>query len=861
MVTSTRRLARALHLEVARSAALESWPTPRILPWTAWVQQQYRELRDFGRLDEPRPCLDESQSAALWDSVLARDETASRLLLSAGASEGFREAWRLVHEWRLPWRELQARAHEDGRAFLRVARAYQRGLDALGAVDPAQLAALVAATLASQPGEPVVFAGFDRFTPAQQAMVAALGDRACRLGATAPAGAPEVLAFPDARAELAAAAAWARQQLEADPSARIGIVVPELEARAPLLEQLLDEALVPARLWPGRAAARRPWNISLARPLAAAPLVDAAVGLLGFAQEPMSLTAASRVLRSPFLAAATSEGPDRARLEAWLREHGQEPFLPDALLRGLRGEGRAPGCPVLAAGLEEGLARLTGAPRQRPASRWAADFSKTLRALGWPGEETLDSAEWQTLRAWSETLDTLASLDAITGQLTLAQALARLRRILAERRFQPESPEVPVQVLGMPETAGLEFDALWVTGLHDGVLPATLRPAALLPAALQRERGMPRACPDTERALAGNLAARLAAAAPVARFSYPLLEADEPLRPSPVLAALGPPEAPRPTPPAIAEILFAARRLEAAADESAPPLAGEVEGGSTLLANQSACPFRAFALHRLHANPLEPARAGVDPRQRGSFLHDALRLLWEGWGSQAAAARLLPGDRAGAVQAATRRAAAQHLGGLPRGLVEVEIDAAMQVIGQLLEVDLARPPFEIADCERPFGIELGKLRIRGRMDRIDRVGAALVIIDYKSGAATPAAWDGERPEEPQMPLYALALAEAVAALAYASLKPGEVGYSGRQQGTEPLVPANKKVRVVDDQEWVEMLATWRRVLAGLAADFAAGRAPVDPLWPTRQDGSCAHCPLPVLCRRDELLRAGAIGDD
>ena len=58
-----------------------------------------------------------------------------------------------------------------------------------------------------------------------------------------------------------------------------------------------------------------------------------------------------------------------------------------------------------------------------------------------------------------------------------------------------------------------------------------------------------------------------------------------------------------------------------------------------------------------------------------------------------------------------------------------------------------------------------------------------------------------------------------------------------------------------------MLSDWRSVLARLANDFGAGQAAVDPLWPTRRDGSCAYCRLATLCRRDELLRAGAIGDD
>jgi hypothetical protein len=114
-----------------------------------------------------------------------------------------------------------------------------------------------------------------------------------------------------------------------------------------------------------------------------------------------------------------------------------------------------------------------------------------------------------------------------------------------------------------------------------------------------------------------------------------------------------------------------------------------------------------------------------------------------------------------------------------------------------------------------------------------------------------------------MPLYALALDEAVTALAYASLKPGEVGYKGRQRDTEPPALAGDKIKapIIKAEDWSDMLGEWRRVLGRLAQDFAAGRAAVAPLRPTQRNGSCAYCRLPTLCRRDELLRLGAIGDE
>lgn len=861
VVTATQRLARALQLEYARSGGAESWLTPRILPWSVWVVERFRTLRDFGRLPDAPRYLDDNQAAALWEDVLSRDATAGQLLMSGRVTQSFREAWRLAHEWNLSWPEIEARAGEDCGVFLRTARAYEQRLRALDAVDAAQLPGLLATALAAETGAPVAFCGFDRLVPAQQAVVTALGRRARRVAESILPGRRSVLAFADVREELGAAVGWARSRLEADPSARIGLVVPDLNTHAALLERLLDDALAPIRLWPGRERDPRPWNISLALPLGEAPVVDAAVRFLAFAQAPMDLSGIGRVLRSPFLAGAESEASQRARLEAWLREHGGEPVAPAALLAGLRGQGRAPGCPQLESALGASLEVLNGGARRRAPSVWAADFTRALGAAGWPGETAPDSAEWQAVQAWTEALDALASLDGVTRAYTLAEAMLRLRRILAERRFQPESPDVPVQVLGLPETAGMQFDALWVSGLHDGVLPASLRPCPLLPASLQRERGMPRSCPDTEQGLAQRLVVQLSAAADEVRFSYPVREGDEPLRPSPVLAGIGAREAGPAPQPGVAQHIFAARDLVSVSDLRAPAVAGEMRGGSGLLADQSACPFRAFALHRLHAEPLESAQSGVDPRQRGSLLHEALRILWEEWRHRSVAAAAGSVARAGAIRAALRSAAARHLPGQARGLVEIEIEAGAQVVETLLEADLDRPEFEVVGCESPCEITLGPLHVRGRMDRVDRVGSGLVVIDYKTGAAHPSAWDDERPAEPQMPLYAIAVGEPLAGVFYASLKPGEVGFSGRQRDAEPPPIGGREAKVLPQEDWDAMLSEWRVVLAQLAAGFGAGDAAVDPLWPTRRNGSCAYCRLATLCRRDELLRAGAIGDD
>jgi ATP-dependent helicase/nuclease subunit B len=860
VVTATRRLARTLKAEYARGTDAASWPTPDVLPWPAWLRASYLELRDFGLLSEPRPCLDDTQAAALWEAVLAEDPTAGALLMPASAAQGCQEAWSLLHEWRLPWAALEQRAGEDCRVFLRVAAVYRRRLAELGSIDSTALPAIVAGTLAGQPGPAVLFAGFDGLTPAQQGIVAALGARARVTDVLPPRAQPSLAALPDSRTELAAAASWARSLLDAQPGARLAIVVPELETFAPLAEDLLDEALAPQRLLAGHMASPRPWNMSLGAPLADAPVVAAALRALGLGQGALSIADVGRILRAPFFGGADSEAAERSRHEAWLRQHAGDRIQPAHWLGWLEGRRGAPACPRLAIGLRGLLDELrAGGGHQRP-SAWAAAWTRALARLGWPGERPVDAATWQATEAWRDLLEAYARLDAVLPALSRREAPARLRRFAAEQRFQPEMPDVPVQVLGLLETAGLEFDALWVSGLHDGILPAPLRPCPLLPPGLQREHGLPRACTDRELALAQRLVARLTGAAPTLCFSYPQGREDEPLRPSPLIAALPALSAPPAPPWNIAAAGFAVRHTVAIDDMHAPPVSGDVTGGAGLLAAQSACPFMAFAVHRLGAEALETAAAGVDPRSRGQFVHEALRLVWAELHDRAGLHAQDAGARAATIEAALAEAARELPAELPAGLVQIELAEAARRIAELLEVEATRAPFEVLECELPVGVRLGPLQLRGRIDRLDRVTGGLVVIDYKTGAASPADWAGERPAEPQMLLYALAHRDELAGLAYASLRPGGVGLRGRANGSAVFGDALGSRELVAAEEWPALLESWQATLTRLAEEFAAGDARVAPRQPHGQAGTCARCHLATLCRRDELLRAGTLPD-
>jgi hypothetical protein len=100
-----------------------------------------------------------------------------------------------------------------------------------------------------------------------------------------------------------------------------------------------------------------------------------------------------------------------------------------------------------------------------------------------------------------------------------------------------------------------------------------------------------------------------------------------------------------------------------------------------------------------------------------------------------------------------------------------------------------------------------------------------------------------RPEDPQLPLYALNAGEtggqSLAAVAFGKVRPGEMRYMGfsRAKDMIPQVQASKN--------WKAQLDGWKEEAESLGRAFAAGEARVDP---KRELQTCRYCDLHTLCR-------------
>ncbi|HEU5284252.1 MAG TPA: PD-(D/E)XK nuclease family protein [Burkholderiales bacterium] len=874
LVTPNRRLARDLARRFDRAqiaAGRSAWPSADLLPWGAWLE---RTLAEAARDDARLRLLAPAQELALWQHLIEASRDLPPLLDTAAAARSASAARRLQVAWRLDLHAAPGGLPQDARTWLGWVRRFEEACRDGGWLESARLPdSLAERARAGNARLPpwLLLYGFEPFSPQEEALLDALrtaGARVEVLGAELVEGSVRQAACLTAEEEWAAVARRSRALLEADATLRIGVVVPELSSRRDAVLRVFDETLDPGRLMPGPAPRAAAINVSLGLPLSGYPLVHSALTVLRLAQGRLALTQVGALLRSPFLAAAEHEFLRRALLDAQLRRRGRLEVEPAAVLEAARGRSSQDpsACPQLALRLAAWIPQAQHACSLRqPPSAWSATFLALLAALGWPGERTLDSDEYQTWVKFRETVSGLAHLDPVLGHLRYAQALGWLAQLAADTLFQPESEQVPVQILGVLESVGLQFDHLFVTGLHDEVWPQPARPNPFLPVALQRARGVPHASAEWELGFARRMTALWRGGATQVTLSHSTREGDRMLRASPLLSGLAPADEAPAAPRRYAQRIRERASLERVSDVGAPPLstgfdpsgAVDVPGGATMLQNQAACPFRAFAVHRLGARELEEGRPGLDARERGTLMHRALALLWGELCSQRRLLELtqeqLLASVSGAVDGAIASMAQRRPDAFGAAFTELERVRLRRRLLALLELERQRAPFEVIAREAPRTLELGGLRLQARVDRIDALDdGRRVILDYKTGKAGVAEWESDRPDSPQLPLYAVSDAGDVAALAFVVLRAEETAFKGL--GAEPgLLPGVQPPG--PPQAWKARVAEWRGVLEKLADEFLAGHAAIVP---KRYPHTCELCALGPLCRVKELFDRGPV---
>lgn len=851
LITASPRLVSEWKRRLLMGNPGEVIATPVIYFWDEWLIHLSNQTAS-----SPVP-LTKTQELLLWEKIIRSNlGSDSRHTSLKGLARRASEAYANMQKYNIDLTEL-ALGGEESEALALWAEAIKSELGT-GKLRQRTLIAdtpsLVCSALPqlSFP-EGIILDGFELFTPAQQQLLDQLKGEGCDIltvRSDQAATVPTLTPCPDEMSEIRHVASRIKSLLERDPLMRISILTSDSFSDRTTLRRELDRVLIPES--PFNPACDQQAVTIQGTPLSEWPMIEQTMHLLSLAgKRAVSFSDFSILLFSPWIRGFEEEQMARATLDARFRRQNRHHISLKSLLESSEIE-------LLPAFHTVIKAVDSWTTSSRPASQWVKAIHSLLQATGivqtgLEDEPVRSNIEIRQMNAFRDALISLASADAIRANMTWSQFLSILHAACSDTLLAVAAKYPNIHLMPLAQISGLTFDHVFVLGMDEQSLPPAARPLPLLPIPLQKRYNIPMSHGALQFESSVWLWQQLLQTSPHIEISYAEQKGEQEVQPSPFVKALSI------MPPVDTTESEQTVEFETYIDAVDLPLNAneKIHGGTAIIKNQSACPFRAFITHRLSVAALGDTEPGIEATTKGSLIHMALEFIWDQLKSQSALLALNEENLNELIRAAVEHAWQKNRSSHSFAVQKFEKKRMAKLLTEWLELESRRPPFRVISTEQTYLLKLPEqspqtLPLHISADRIDQDGdGRRILIDYKTGAKqSPSKWLGERMEQPQLPLYALA-AELTEhdAVSYATVRTGhEMGFeglAGEDTGINGIAICDGKRGRPDN--WQQLMDEWKNTLNMLAGEFVKGRSEVAP----RNSSACLHCGLESLCRIEE----------
>lgn len=799
--------------------------SPNIFSYDLWLDNCWKK-QNLSSLT----LIQHQQSHFLWEEVIEKNNPS--FFNAQGIVEAVKKAWKLCWAWNIEISEKNFSVNIDTATFFQWASSYKKILDENHWVDKDMLPVVLREMVEDDVSRHnIILTGFDRLSPSITELVNALSLEEPRIYKNIKKS--QVLskiAFLSDEEEIHAFLSWTKNQSKDETINNIACVVPNLNEKRNKLDRLIQRYFHEDEV-----------NISAGNIFSTCSMIAPALKMFSIKKtlmenQQVTLKDFYFILESRYLGEAEEEKRSQANKALHATENAQLSWKSFLVLLNKN--------QVTLVSKLEAFEHFFIPENAKP-SEWTEVFQTLLEILGWPGAYILDSVEYQTYERWLALLQEYRQLDLIFNIIPFKKALLLLRKMADRVIFQANKKNARIHFLGVLEAAGLHFDRLWITGMNADQFPGNVQLNPFIPSGIQRQYELPHATHEVERAFSEELMQHFMAGGDEVIFSYAsqkkgikigesVLIHDIPLRVNPLFPVV--------EETSISLDIFYDRKNFPRRENE------QIRGGTSLIKNQALCPFRAFAKHRLQSIGFEKLTLGLNDHERGSLVHDALEKFWNIAQTQQQLLAYTSEEldkliNKTAFQTVKNfiQSAPQKADKLPPFFQKLEIKRLEQLLKKWLAIEKERPSFSIISLEESNTIKLSDLELKIRVDRIDQLANGdKMVIDYKTGLLPPLSSEDERPENPQLLLYALADPE-VKAWAFAQVKAAEPLFKGKSADETNIAG----IKAID---WDAERQQWEQTLLALAEEFLQGEHKALP----KKEVVCNTCDLHGLCRIRDL---------
>lgn len=886
VITANHFLAQQLKQWVVRASTNSERPVldqPSIYSWSDWLRECYRLLCQHSATDIA--CvLSPLQTKLLWEkSIREASRDHDPLMSVSNLARSMASAQVLAAEWQFDIKDIPAH-YSDNIAMLRSsARLFAQHCDRDSVQTLDQLPSLLLESLDDwlphQLCRQWFWLGFNQRTPSQQLFYDQTREAGIRHQELDRGVEPETISrhqFCSEDDELIAATRWLHQRAQQYSGDGCFLAVPRLHQRRRHIERILFRELH-SRTGLVAAPAQRLFSIRSPQSLIESESVKHAFAWLRLATTGLSEVEISDWLLSSSGVGAESGLQSRAKLDSWLRETGANRISIKGLLKRIAGLSQSTTHQSIQQAAEElGLVErlqqlvmvIDGIANRQSPFEWTQVFSDCLESVGWPYESLDQPTVYQSYQNWLSLLTQFSSTGMVLSSLTIRQAYRQLESLARETQVYEKISGAVLSVIDINDVPGLYVDHLWITGLDNQQWPEFVECDHLLPYLWQRKLAMPGTDPAAEQERVLHRQQKILHSARHLVLSYSEQLDQQGRKPALLIGEhkLDP----------VPESLLEAQQseqvsLEVVTDQNGPPLleSESLLHGVSPLADQAACPFRAFVHHRLHSQEVSDWQYAHSAATRGTLIHRVMQRLWQQLKTQQALLALDELEIRELINGYVGEAMAElpYVGDRTfwQQFVELEQKRIANLVEQWLQQERGRAPFTVELIEHAELLRFNGLKITLRLDRADRLqDGTCFVIDYKTSSTLSVNdWLQQRPEAVQLLLYLLTLTD-VSAIAYAKMRDGDSRWLGlADDNVEGLEPdperANQRqIKPISSckpelQDWQTWRKQWRHEIEQLVCEYQSGDARVDP-----KPKACIYCELGPVCRID-LNRSSSVG--
>ena len=486
-------------------------------------------------------------------------------------------------------------------------------------------------------------------------------------------------------------------------------------------------------------------------------------------------------------------------------------------------------CPLFIGFLKRFKQFLNQRQGNKKFSLWVQLVNDFLQDIDWLSDRASNSLQEKVFQSWPSVCDSLCSLDALcTGEISFYDFSYYLARKLevVEIRYAIESSNL--FVLDPDQVSSVQPTHLWLIGMCNGKPRLKNQISNFLPLEPQIKAMVPGIDPAVDFQLRQKLFDSLLDNKQEIIISYsaftrgvknlkstfvdiePVIhKTDELTKTQKVL-----------TSSVDYENLYGARFKRSKQGYSSV----------SFFADQAACPFKGYAIHRLDSKAIEEPSPGINKKLQGVLVHDVLANLWADIESLE---NLKSKDTNELVQMIMINVESvfkksKNLTNCEVPIIDIEKNRIKKVILNWLEFEKKGEDFKVVGIEKKVNGKIFEYPVSCRLDRLDRLAdGSLRVVDYKTGTFTKGDLEPPRINAPQLYLYSILIG-------LDKVK----SFSAAKVYRETASVISKILQTNDNKTWHEDLANLNQEIKN---GFAARR-------PKKSEATCNFCAQKLFCR-------------